>query len=121
MWFVASCDSKPRASRISGVAMIPALFRRMWSGRPEPTNRAANASIEAGSARSRLSSSIRSNPAREPRAFSTVRAGTMTIAPADARARVVSNPTPTYPPVTTATTPSSRLRPITSRAVVFDP
>ncbi len=75
--------------------MIPALFTRMWSGRPEPTNRAANASIDAGSAKSRPSNSTRSSPARDARAFSAVRAGTITAAPADARARVVSSPTPT--------------------------
>src|SRR6266481_3600468 len=33
-WLVASCDSKPRASRESGTAMIPALFRRMCTGSP---------------------------------------------------------------------------------------
>ena len=34
-WLVASCDSKPRASRASGVAMMPALSTRMCSGRPD--------------------------------------------------------------------------------------
>src|SRR5262245_6041721 len=39
-------------------------------------------------------------PASAARAFSCVRAGTTTVAPASARAPVVSRPTPEYPPVT---------------------
>jgi len=67
------------------------------------------------------SSSTRAMPASAARALSGVRAGTITVAPADERARVVSSPTPAYPPVTTAVTPSSLRLPITSRAVVCAP
>ena len=74
--------------------MIPALFTSTWSGRADAEKRAANASIELGSARSRLSSSTRSMPLSAARAFAGVRAGTITVAPAAARTRVVSRPTP---------------------------
>src|SRR5262245_23592433 len=101
--------------------MMPALLIRMCNGRPDARNLFANASIEAGSINSSVSTSTRGMPASAVRAFSCVRAGTTTVAPASARARVVSRPTPEYPPVTTAVFPV-RSRPArTSLPVVFAP
>ena len=120
-WLVASCDSKPRRSRASGVAMIPALFTSMWSGRPDSRNRAANASIEAGSKRSSASTSTRAIPASAARALSSVRAPTITVVPAPDSARVVSRPIPACPPVTMAMTPLRSRCPTASRAVVSSP
>ena len=55
--------------------MMPALLIRISSGRPELRNRCANASMEAGSIRSNLSSPTRGMPSSDARAFSGVRAG----------------------------------------------
>ena len=74
--------------------MMPALFTRMWRGRPDAENRAANASTDCGSIKSRLSISTRSMPVSAARALSGVRAGTITVAPAAASVRVVSSPMP---------------------------
>lgn len=91
---MANCTSYPRASRVSGVAMTPALFTRMCSGRPEARKRSAKASIEAGSSRSMVSTSTPSIPFSAASALAVSRAGTTTSAPAARRTRAVSRPMP---------------------------
>jgi len=78
----------------SGAAMIPALLIRRCSGRFDAMNEKANASMDAGSARSIGTSSTRGTPSTAFFALSGVRTGTITVAPARASTRVVSRPMP---------------------------
>ena len=95
--------------------MMPALLMRRSSGSPLFRKRSAKAATEDGSV-----SSIASTVARVPTAalaFPTSRAGTITRAPAEESARVVSRPIPADPPVTMAVLPRRSWPRMTSAAV----
>src|SRR5258705_2046182 len=77
--------------------------------------------MEPGSSKLSLLCSTDGMLLRAWRALSGVRAGTITVAPAPARARVVSRPMPEYPPVTMATLPLRSMPRSVSRAVVVGP
>lgn len=91
---MANWDSYPRASRVSGFAMMPALLMRICNGLPVSTNFAANASIEAGFSKSSGSIVTFAIPSSAACAFLSVRAGTITCAPALASLTAVSRPIP---------------------------
>ena len=116
-WLVANCCSYPRASRITGPAMTPALLIKMCRERCEARKRAANASIDAGSARSSRSTSTRSMPASAAVARARWRTPTSTEAPASLNARVVSSPMPECPPVMITLRPVKSMPLSTSAAV----
>gem|GEM_PF-6432900 len=120
-WLVANCASHPSPTRVSGQAMMPALLITISMLRPDATNRSAKTRTLSRSERSIRSISTPSMPATALRAASMLLAPMITLAPAPARARVVSSPRPEWPPVTMARLPE-RSRPArTSSAVVWAP
>lgn len=84
----------PRASRVNGVAMIPALATSRCRGRPEARNPSAKASTDTGSIRSIAATSTPSIPSSAAAARAVSWAGTTTSAPAARRTRTVSRPMP---------------------------
>lgn len=115
---VENASSLPRpSSRRSGVKSIAALFTSMCSGRPEADQRAAKASTDDGSVRSRASTWMPGMSATAADARLTSREATVTSAPAAARARLVSRPRRLCPPVTTTFRPVRSTPSRTSAAV----
>ena len=75
--------------------------------------------MDAGATRSMGQISAAVTSASMACAFATSRAGTITRAPACARARTVSRPRPECPPVTTATLPCRSTPAMTSAEVLW--
>ena len=98
---------------------MPALATRMSRGRPESRKPLAKVSIDSGPIRSSKRTSPTIIPSSAGCACSGSLAGTTNVAPARARAHVVSRPRPAWPPVASALFPEMSMPLRASGAVVF--
>ena len=109
-----------RASRTSGPAHDAGVIDEKVTSRAGCDETVEECVDRCGVGQVQASTSRRVRSLRARYAFSsTVRAGTITVAPASESTRVVSRPMPAYPPVTIAVMRLSLRLPSTSRAVDF--